>query len=509
MPTVNLTAPTDYTAELANIDRQRKLADMLQQQAMAPTEQQTAGGYVIPVSWTQGLAKALQGYAGMKGQEAAAQAQKDLNNKAQTEAMDWFSAMPQAGIKNLNPVANDDEGNPLPAANASYQPSRMEQMAWALRGAGNPASAPIASMMAQQFMKTPESLFGKVDPKDYTPESIARFSTSQNFADLVPVRKKEVVSLGGVSRVVDPYSANPGDTLSHTISPDTQATLDQKDKQWQGLSTAQRLGLELEAGRLGVSVQQLMLDRAKLGNQNIETQFNTGSSAGMPSIQIPQIPSILAAGGFMQPGQPQQPAQIPQQAAPQSVRPAAPIAPAASAQPPLIQNGAITPKQQSEMNFTNAQLVQGAKKILQAAEYDPATKTDKISKLIDQSTSGVLQNYAANAKGALTGSATSGREAIGQLETLSTKLVMDLMGGKLGSGISNADRDFVVAQLGDVANANKPANERKAAWGAAIQRLNSIVSNASGGASGGWDGTDRRSNSRTIDFNSLPQGGKR
>ena len=112
-----------------------------------------------------------------------------------------------------------------------------------------------------------------------------------------------------------------------------------------------------------------------------------------------------------------------------------------------------------------------AKKILDAVKYNPVNKTDDISNLIEKSTSGFLQNMTSLGIGAVTGSATTGREAIGKLGTEASRITMDLMGGKLGSGISNADRDFVLAQLGDVGNANIPANERLAAWQSAMQRL--------------------------------------
>jgi len=47
--------------------RRHRLADMLQQQALQPLDaNQIAGGYVVPVSRTQGLAKLLEGW--MAGQ---------------------------------------------------------------------------------------------------------------------------------------------------------------------------------------------------------------------------------------------------------------------------------------------------------------------------------------------------------------------------------------------------------------------------------------------------------
>ena len=73
MPTINTF--TDYAAEQQDIERRRKMAEMLQAQALQPIEQQTAGGYVTPISWTQGLAKVLQGGMGaFQGRQATNEA---------------------------------------------------------------------------------------------------------------------------------------------------------------------------------------------------------------------------------------------------------------------------------------------------------------------------------------------------------------------------------------------------------------------------------------------------
>ena len=51
-----------YANELLDIERRRKLADLLQQQAAQPLEaNQMAGGYVVPISPLTGLTKLAQG----------------------------------------------------------------------------------------------------------------------------------------------------------------------------------------------------------------------------------------------------------------------------------------------------------------------------------------------------------------------------------------------------------------------------------------------------------------
>lgn len=66
-----------------------------------------------------------------------------------------------------------------------------------------------AQEMARQYSKDQREGFAKVDPKDYTPESVGMFTRTQNFSDLVPVRKKDAVN----GRVVDLYTAPVGEVI--------------------------------------------------------------------------------------------------------------------------------------------------------------------------------------------------------------------------------------------------------------------------------------------------------
>ena len=126
--------------------------------------------------------------------------------------------------------------------------------------------------------------------------------------------------------------------------------------------------------------------------------------------------------------------------------------------------------------FTPVPAVQMAKdqtaavKALASAGYDPVTGEDTISKLIPKSTSGGAEASYAAAK-AFFGGTTEGRKAIASLEGTANQIATDLAGGKLGAGISNTDRDFIVAALGDVANSMKTAEERLAGWTAAKDRM--------------------------------------
>ena len=145
----------DYSSEQQDIERRRKMAEALQQQSMQPINNPMSGGYVTPISWTQGLAKMLQAYGGRKGQDEATERQKALAERSKTEAMDFVSTLPQATTQDMNLVANDDEGNAMPPAMKTTQPDQRV-MADALRkgmASGNPLIAQIVGPMYAQMLK--------------------------------------------------------------------------------------------------------------------------------------------------------------------------------------------------------------------------------------------------------------------------------------------------------------------------------------------------------------------
>lgn len=73
----------------------------------------------------------------------------------------------------------------------------------------------VKDSIALQQSMAKDSAFSKIDPKDYTAESIRRFSMSAqagkpDFSILEPVRKREVVD----GRVIDPYAVAPGSEIT-------------------------------------------------------------------------------------------------------------------------------------------------------------------------------------------------------------------------------------------------------------------------------------------------------
>lgn len=107
---------------------------------------------------------------------------------------------------------------------------------------------------------------------------------------------------------------------------------------------------------------------------------------------------------------------------------------------------------------------------LKAAGYDPETGEDRVSKLIGISTSGRIQAMTAAGLGAFD-ITTSGMKAINELAATANNIALEILDGKIGAGVSNADRDFIVGTLGDVANPNKTSEERLAGWLSAKNRM--------------------------------------
>ena len=123
---------------------------------------------------------------------------------------------------------------------------------------------------------------------------------------------------------------------------------------------------------------------------------------------------------------------------------------------------------------------------LDIAGFNKTTGTNEISDLIKQSTSGLTENALAKTAGALFGKGTPGAEAIATLETRANELTLGLApNGSLGAGFSNDDRTFMLAKLGDVANANKPMNVRLAAWEDVMKRASRNAGIDYKGAGGG------------------------
>lgn len=213
---VSLDLPSDINAESQKIARARKTAEMLQQQSMSPSEQgQMVSGHYVAPSPLSALTRVLQGYAGYKGMEKADKADAELGRKS--------NEMLAQGLQNYQETMQgqpaqdfqvmDDEYGPQTATAPAVPGSRQKALAQLLKS-GHPM---LQQMGIQQMTAKQESPFGKVNPNDYTQESVGKFAATGNFADLVPARKMEVNTATG--QVFNPYEAKPGTVFADPNKP--------------------------------------------------------------------------------------------------------------------------------------------------------------------------------------------------------------------------------------------------------------------------------------------------
>lgn len=160
--------------EAAQLLRRQKMAEQLLQQSQQPLESQMVSGHYIAPSWTQALAKGLQGYLGNKASDEASKglAELQMQEKARNQAeMAKFSQMlqgkPAQTVQPLTP--NDDEGNINPPIEMPAQPADTNSAYQFAAASNNPAlqqmgmhyMAQLPAMQAQEKAREEERTFRK------------------------------------------------------------------------------------------------------------------------------------------------------------------------------------------------------------------------------------------------------------------------------------------------------------------------------------------------------------
>lgn len=157
---VSFQAPTDFNMEQQAVERQRKLAEAMM---MRGQQQQPAGamvsGHYVPQSWTQGLAQALQGPAGMYAARKADEQSKDIATRQRKAYADELTKFGE--LANGTPIVPESQGN-NPSAftpeQAAQPGDRRAALAMAL-GAQNPALQKYG--MDNLMPKAPEWALGE------------------------------------------------------------------------------------------------------------------------------------------------------------------------------------------------------------------------------------------------------------------------------------------------------------------------------------------------------------
>lgn len=322
----NFNIANPYQQQQEELARRQKMAEILQQQSFQPMERNSYAGIEAPISPYAGLAKMLQAYTGAKGQRDVAAERAALadeaRNRSSMEGREFIGAL--KGTPEIPMPAEEQGGGP-------GRPAQGPDMARALEmsmNSVNPMVQSAGGAMLTQMLKPSETAFGKVDAKDYTPESVKAFSIGggKDFSILVPRIKYERENTGGEIAIVNPYepTGKAVSTIPRTVSPDALARLAQEraisDRNFNELSANQQEQLKNEAARIGISAQQLF--------------FDTGARAGGAAMPPATGPSYLPAP--VAPGMPQTARPVGQPvpgAAPVQAAPRIGMAPTRPAQP--------------------------------------------------------------------------------------------------------------------------------------------------------------------------------
>ena len=412
MAVVNLTSPYDQDA--AKIARSQKYAEMLQQQAMAPEQTFSYNGIQAPIPKTAGLAKILQGLAGVYMQNKADEDTKALGERTRGEAGDLIGRMlsterpgvaeiagsapaEMADVEDMDFMRGKPGGPAAPLAMGAALPTpggmgaaetpgtaaiparaktTAERYADVLAGNANPVTAPLAAQMFAQMAKTPESAFGKVDPSKYTQDSVQAFMAggARDYSILVPARKMESVTTIGpdgrpVQQFIDPYAVKSGERFAQPLPGFMGQVQAAGGVDATGAFTP--VGLKLVAQYLGKEVGELTpkdladlrLRTAVATGQALVDQFNTGTS-----YPIPAAPGAAAAGG---------PGAAPA-AVPGAVPAPAPAPAAGTAQQPVPDDG-LTPAARAKNAAEAAATV--TKNRIEAQQALPKIEASAVSNL--------------------------------------------------------------------------------------------------------------------------------
>lgn len=122
----NVNTFTDYGAEQQEIDRRRKMAELLAQQSMQPIEVQPN----VPVSWTQGLAKLLQGYGAGREEKMLGERQKDLASRRSQALAAALGGMPTASQQEMEGSQADAAQFNMAPQTETVQPTMQQNAAW-------------------------------------------------------------------------------------------------------------------------------------------------------------------------------------------------------------------------------------------------------------------------------------------------------------------------------------------------------------------------------------------
>lgn len=390
------------------IGRQRKIADILTEQAFQSQPGQMVSGHYVAPGWGAQIAKVLSAYAGAKMHEEADKKQAEYDSGMKQKLVEglrnYKNNLMGMPAQSIAPAAPNDDGNANPSVNIPAKAPDQGEAIESLINSGHPM---LQQFGMQQAQKLPEILKDQKRQEYLGTLNNSNFDPRQALSAGMP--PKDITEL---NKVFNPqpklpwYVKQNGDET--TIDPaylNMMAAKQQQNPYYQFLPTAN--GYAVGNARTG--------------------QISPINIGGAPIIRPQDSPEVQAA--------------------------------IAKAKEQEKAKAALFEKSEVAKN----EQTRGAFNALAAAGYDPNTGADRVSELIKQSTSGGAQKLGADAAGFFNVS-TPGKEAITQLAAISKQITIDRLNGKLGAGISNSDVAILDQTLGDMANPSIPAPARLKAW---------------------------------------------
>jgi hypothetical protein len=291
---------TPYDEQMAELQRRQKLADLMQQQAIQPLETPQSGGRMIAkVSPLAGLAKMLQAYASGAQSRNIGQQQTELGKQDVQNAMSLMDQLQAGKQATVSPdqalQASMSQAPTAQQPNTPYSNSEQRAFLAAQSVAGGPRTRALAQALLQSAQK--ENPYSKINPGDYTPESLRAYNTTVTTGNPV----------GDVSLLVPRVSAN------------TQATIDAEEKRqlrqlgfdqykFQNLSADQQNNFRIALSNNDLARARQIYETGSAPAGPIISGVNAGQTAVSPTTQRP-VSAPVAASGQVVTGQPA--AQIP------------------------------------------------------------------------------------------------------------------------------------------------------------------------------------------------------
>ena len=261
---------TPYDEQMAELQRRQRIADLMQQQAIAPLETPQSGGRMIAkVSPVAGLAKMLQAYMAGKEQRDIGQQQKELGRQDVQNAMSLMDRLQAGKPSEMSPdQALAASLSTQPTARAPNQPfSNVEQRQF-LIGQGL-LGGPRTQALAAALMPKPTSIsdvVSKPNIENATPESVAEF-------------QRDFAAKGIPNYSILKFRNQYTDTTAEGRENRAQA-----QKHWEGLSADQKANIQIALGNSDISRARLLHETGV----NVPPVSNVSATAtSAPAIQTP------------------------------------------------------------------------------------------------------------------------------------------------------------------------------------------------------------------------------